>query len=71
MFLILISLALAWPATHHFMSLWLNGFAYRVDLNPWLFVGAGFGALLLALITINSIAFRQACKNPLSSLKHE
>jgi len=35
----------AWPAAYFIMQRWLEGFAYHVDLAPWMFLAAvGTGA---------------------------
>jgi putative ABC transport system permease protein len=69
--LILISCILASPVTYWLLSQWLNSFAYRIDINPLLFlVGAGM-ALLIAILTISYHTFRSARANPVDSLRYE
>ncbi len=72
-FTILIVLAnvVAWPLTFYFMSRWLGQFAYRMEVSIWIFLLAGLTGLLLALIIINSLVYRQAIRNPVESLKYE
>lgn len=69
--LILVALALAIPTSWYFMSGWLEGFAYRVDISWSTFVLAGILALGIALITISYQAIRAASANPIKSLRTE
>jgi putative ABC transport system permease protein len=72
-FLILVCIALliASPIGWYFMHQWLQDFAYRVDISWWIFVVAGFFALLIAFITISIQAVRAATANPVKNLRTE
>lgn len=59
------------PLAWFFMSRWLQDFAFRADLNWWIFVIAGGLALLIAIITISVQAIRAALSNPVKSLRTE
>ncbi len=63
--------AIAWPIAYFFMDWWLNGFAYRIDLNPWLFLGAGVLVLLIALATIAAQTLASARAKPIAALRYE
>lgn len=72
-FLLLVLLAnlIAWPVAFFAMRSWLEGFAYRVAV-PWmLYPGAAVLALLIAVISIATIAYRAAETNPADALRHE
>ncbi|TAE50572.1 MAG: FtsX-like permease family protein [Bacteroidetes bacterium] len=69
--LVLVALLLAAPLAAWAMSRWLESFAYRVQLQWWMFVLAGAAALLLAFLTISLQAVRAAIANPVKSLKIE
>jgi putative ABC transport system permease protein len=43
---------LAWPLAFYFMDRWLEGFSYRIDLSPWMFLGPSAIALAIAVITV-------------------
>ncbi len=58
---------LAWWAMHS----WLNDFAYRINIEWWMFAAAGFGALFIALATVSFQAIRAAIANPVKSLRTE
>jgi putative ABC transport system permease protein len=72
-FVVLVSVAclLAGPLAWFFMKQWLSRFSYQAKLSVWLFVGAGFGAVLLTLITVSYQAIRAAKANPVDSLRSE
>ena len=72
-FALLVSLAfvvavpLAYGAAQH----WLHDFAYRIDLGPGVFVGAGGLALTIALATVSYHALRAAHADPATALRTE
>ena len=69
--LVLIALVIAIPAIYISMNQWLNGFAYRITIQWWIFIMAGSMALFVALLTVCSLALRTASANPVDSLKYE
>jgi putative ABC transport system permease protein len=62
---------LAWPLAWYYLQSWLQGFAYRITLNPLYFAAAGLAALLIAWATILSHALRVARANPIHALRYE
>src|SRR3546814_8981417 len=64
---LLISIPIAWLA----MDKWLQGYAYRVDINWWMFLLAGALAIVIALITVSFQVIRAAIANPVTSLRTE
>ena len=69
--LVLVAIAVAVPASWYAARQWLDGFAYRVELGPWVFAGAGAAALLVALLTVSYHALRAAWANPADALRDE
>lgn len=69
--LILISLFVATPETWIIMQNWLDGYANRIDIQPWVFLVTGAGALVFSLICVGYIALRAATVNPSQVLKDE
>jgi putative ABC transport system permease protein len=69
--LVLLANILAWPAAWWVTHQWLQNFAYRMDLNPWLFVLAGSITLLIALLTVSYQAVKASLTNPVKSLRTE
>ena len=58
--LIVLSFLLGIPATYWLLSEWLNTFAYRVEINPLIFLLGGGIALVIALATISYHTIRSA-----------
>lgn len=72
-FLTLIGIAfvVAAPVAYLGAEQWLQGFAYRAELGPWLFLGAGLVVTLLALGTVSVHAIRAARLDPATTLRDE
>lgn len=72
-FLLLVSLAffISIPLTWWLMNSWLNNFAYRININWWIFVSGGIIAVMITLITISFQSIRAAIANPVESLRTE
>lgn len=69
--LVIIANILAWPATWMFMDEWLNGFAYRIEMDWMIFLTSGLLALVIAVLTIGGQSVRAAQANPIQSLRNE
>jgi putative ABC transport system permease protein len=69
--LVLISFAIAAPLAWLVMQKWLQGFAYRQNMQWWVLVIAGMGAIAIAFVTISTQSFKAAIANPAKSLKSE
>jgi len=50
--LVFVSLFVAIPICWAIMHNWLQDFAYRIHISPWVFVLAGFLAVVIALMTV-------------------
>ena len=61
----------AWPLAFWAMDHWLRGFAYRVDLPPWLFAFAAAAAVLIAWLTVSTHAWLVARAKPALALRYE
>lgn len=66
---VLIANLIAWPLSYLGISLWLDGFAYRVSLRVMPFIYAGLAAVVIALLTISFQTIRAARANPADSLR--
>jgi putative ABC transport system permease protein len=69
--LVIIALLAASPVAWYLMTEWLHGFAYRIDISPWMFMGGGLAILLVGLITVSFQSIRAAVVNPVKSLRQE
>lgn len=70
-FLIILSFVLVSPVTYFLLRTWLENFAYRISINPLLFVAGGAIALSIALLTIGYHTIRSARANPVKALRYE
>jgi len=69
--LVFIAIVVASPVAYYFMHKWLADFAYRIDIQWWVFAGAGLVAIAVAFLTVSSQSLRAALANPIKSLKSE
>ncbi|GAB3926959.1 ABC transporter permease [Mucilaginibacter myungsuensis] len=66
-FAVLIASPLAWIV----MDNWLQNFAYRINVQWWVFVVAGFAAILIAFLTVGIQSIKAALLNPVKNLRNE
>ena len=66
-----IAIVIATPVAWWAMNVWLQDFAYRINISWWVFVMAGVAAIIIALITVSFQAIRAAVANPVKSLRTE
>ncbi|MBL7851136.1 MAG: ABC transporter permease [Cyclobacteriaceae bacterium] len=59
------------PIVYYLLSEWLNTFAFRVNLNPLLFLGVGLVALSIGMLTISYHTLSSARANPVKALRYE
>jgi putative ABC transport system permease protein len=69
--LVCIASLIAFPIAWFIMNRWLQDFTYRIDINWWVFVAGGLGAIIIALLTVSFQAIKAAIANPVKSLRTE
>ena len=69
--LVVVAFVLAAPVVYLAMDRWLEGFAYRTEIAWWIFLAAGLGALVIAVLTVSVQAIRAAVVNPVEALRNE
>ncbi len=69
--LVLVAIAIATPIAWWAMNRWLGDFAYRIDIQWWMFAVAGLAAVVIALLTVSFQAIKAAVANPVESLRDE
>ena len=69
--LVFVSVLIATPVAWWAVNKWLQNFAYRINIQWWVFLLAGFIALLIALVTISFQAIKAAVANPVKSIRTE
>ncbi len=62
---------IAWPAAYWIMNQWLQSFAYRTEIQLWVFVVTAFSTFVLALLTVSWQAIKAALTNPVEALRYE
>lgn len=69
--LVLIAMIIASPIAWWAMNQWLKDFAYRIEIQWWMFAAAGLVTVGIALLTVAAQAIRAAVANPVDSLRDE
>ncbi len=69
--IVLVAIIIGSPLAFYFINKWLQDFAYRIDIKWWVFVLAGFAAILIAFVTVSFQAIKAAIANPVNSLRSE
>ena len=69
--LVFIAILIASPIAWYAMSQWLNDFAYKIDLQWWVFLLAGAVAVLVAFLTVSFQSIKSALMNPITSLRSD
>ena len=71
LYLVGAAFVLSIPFTWWAMNNWLQEFAYRININVWVFPLSGLAAVFIALLTISFRAIKASVANPVASLKTE
>jgi putative ABC transport system permease protein len=69
--LVLLANVVAWPLAYFAMQRWLTGFAYRIDMNIFVFAASALVALAIACVTVGTVAARAASAKPINTLRYE
>ncbi len=69
--MILLAFIIATPLTYIFLLGWLDNFAYRVDISPWVFAVGAVLSMVIAMATISFHVIKAATANPVRSLRHD
>jgi putative ABC transport system permease protein len=69
--LVILAILIALPVSYYLISIWLERFAFRIELSYWLFLGSAIIALLVAWLAVGSQAIKAANVNPSSCLRSE
>ena len=69
--LVVVAIIIATPVSWYAMNIWLDGFAYKMEIQAWMFVLAGVIALSIAVVTISYQSIKSALVNPVNSLRSE
>jgi len=67
---VLAASVVAWPVSWWIMRRWLEGFAYRVELSPWIFAVASGAAMTVTLAAVIGHVVQLAGVRPVTALRH-
>jgi ABC-type antimicrobial peptide transport system permease subunit len=68
---VLISNIIAWPIAFFAMSKWLQSYAFRINIEVWVFLYATVLAMIVALLAMSFQTIRAASSNPVEILRYE
>lgn len=69
--MVFVAILISIPISFLVVNRWLEGFAYKIDLEWWFFAGAALIAISIAWITVGTQTFRAASVNPAQCLRNE
>ncbi len=69
--LVAVAFVVASPLVYLAMRRWLEGFAYRIEISPRIFLIVGLAALVIALLTVSYQSIKASLANPVESLRYE
>lgn len=69
--LVIISAFIAVPLALFIVRMWLQNYAFRIQISPLVFMLASLGTLAIALMTVSYQTIRAARTNPVEVLKYE
>ena len=68
---VLVANVIAWPIAYWAAHRWLQNFAYRTNIQVWMFLLAAAISLFIALATVSFKALKTATANPAKALRYE
>jgi putative ABC transport system permease protein len=69
--LVLLGSAVAIPFTYFQMNKWLENFAYRIEIQWWVFAATWAIVSAIVLLTVSYQSFKAALANPVDALRYE
>ncbi|MBL7968886.1 MAG: ABC transporter permease [Prolixibacteraceae bacterium] len=69
--LLMVALLIASPLSVVVMKNWLMNYAFRTNIDFWIYFSGGTLTLLIALITVSWQSWKAATRNPVEALRYE
>ena len=69
--LVFIAIVIASPMAWWGMDHWLEDFAYKINMQWWMFALSGITAMIIALLTVSYHSIKSAMANPVKNLRTE
>jgi len=70
-FNLIIAFILAWPVAWYIMRLWLDNFAYKTNISPWIFILSGVIVSMVTITIVSWQSWRFANQNPAETIRYE
>ena len=68
---VVVACVIGLPLGYVVTRIWLNNFAYNIDVGPLVFVIAGLTASAFAVLSVTTQTLRAATANPVTALRHD
>lgn len=68
---VLLALVIALPVTYFLVRMWLEQYAFRIELKPWYFLAPAAVVLLVSFATVFVKAYGASVANPATALRNE
>jgi putative ABC transport system permease protein len=68
---VFISMIIAVPAAIWLLNKWLERFAYKTELDWWIFALAGLSAIVIAVLTVSWQSIKASTSNPVEAIRYE
>jgi putative ABC transport system permease protein len=68
---VLLAFAIASPLTYFLFNQWLQNYAFKSPVSPWMFILPALLILLVAILTVSLQTIKAATANPVKSLRTE
>lgn len=69
--LIVISTLIAWPLAYLATDYWLQNFADRLSISPWIYLGSTFIVVFIGSLAISFQTIKASMSNPVDSLRQD
>ncbi len=69
--LVIVAVIVAVPLGFYFMNMWLESFAYRIDIGTMEVLLSAFAAIFISIVTISYQAIKSANTNPIETIRTE
>ena len=70
--LVLLAFIISGPLTYYIMNqFWLQNFAYKIDIDVLMILGAGLISIFIAWLTVSYQSFKTAASNPVDYLRND
>jgi putative ABC transport system permease protein len=68
---VLMSFVIAIPVTWYLLNKWLENYAFKMSVSPWIFILPAFLIIFIAIFTVSLQTVQAASANPVKSLRTE